>query len=71
MRIGIATGAAYGANLKGKLIRYKNFFHKENHMIFDTTRLTDSVSLLTKEGFELRHECFEHAPIAPEEVTEE
>ncbi len=40
-------------------------------MIFDTTHLTDSVSLLTKEGFEVRHECFEHAPIAPEEVTEE
>ena len=26
----------------------------------DTTHLTDSVSLLTKEGYELRHEYFEH-----------
>lgn len=33
-------------------------------MIFDTTHPT-------KEGFEVRHECFEHAPVAPEEVTEE
>ena len=42
-------------------------------MIFDTTHLTDSVSLLTKDRFELRHECFEHGTISevPEEVTEE
>ena len=39
-------------------------------MIFDTTHLTDSVSLLSKEGFEVRHECFEHEA-TPEEVTEE
>lgn len=36
------------------------------------THLTDSVSLLTKEGFEVRHECFEHeAAPEPEEVIEE
>ena len=40
-------------------------------MIFDTTHLTDSVSMLSKEGFEVRHEWFEHAPVAPEEVVEE
>ena len=28
----------------------------------DSTHLTDAVTLLTKEGFELRHECFEHEP---------
>lgn len=39
----------------------------------DTTHLTDSVTMLTKEGFELRHEVFLHdAPApAPETETEE
>ena len=35
---------------------------------------TDSVTMLTKEGFELRHEVFLHdapAPAEPEEVVEE
>ena len=37
----------------------------------DTTHLTDSVTMLTKEGFELRHEVFLHdAPEPTEEVTE-
>ena len=48
----------------------KEFFRQAGQAV-DTTHLTDSVSLLSKEGFEVRHECFEHAPIAPEEVTEE
>ena len=39
----------------------------------DTTHLTDSVTMLTKEGFELRHEVFLHdAPTPePEEMSEE
>lgn len=36
----------------------------------DTTHLTDSVTMLTKEGFELKHEVFLHdAPV--EEPVEE
>ena len=31
----------------------------------DTTHLTDSVTMLTKEGFELRHEVFLHDAPAP------
>ena len=48
----------------------KEYFRQAGQAV-DTTHLTDSVSLLSKEGFEVRHACFEHAPIAPEEVTEE
>lgn len=32
----------------------------------DSTHLTDAVSLLTKQGFELRHEYFTHPAIEPE-----
>ena len=32
----------------------------------DTTHLTDSVTMLTKEGFELKHEVFLHDAPAPE-----
>ena len=48
----------------------KEYFRQAGQAV-DTTHLTDSVSLMTKEGFEVRHECFEHPPVAPEEVTEE
>lgn len=37
----------------------KEFFRQAGQAV-DTTHLTDSVSLLTKEGFEVRHEFFEH-----------
>lgn len=49
----------------------KGFF-RECGKAVDSTHLTDSVSLLTKEGFELRHETFTHdAPaVVPEEVVE-
>lgn len=48
----------------------KEFFREAGQAV-DTTHLTDSVTMLTKEGFELRHEVFLHdAPVA-EEVTEE
>ena len=47
----------------------KEFFRQAGQAV-DTTHLTDSVTMLTKEGFELRHEVFLHdAPT--EEVTEE
>ena len=49
----------------------KEFFRQAGQAV-DSTHLTDSVSLLTKEGFELRHEFFTHeAPAPVEEVTEE
>ena len=52
----------------------KNFFKQAGQAV-DTTHLTDSVTLLTKEGFEVRHEVFLHdaptpAPEAVEETTE-
>ena len=37
----------------------KDFFREAGKAV-DSTHLTDSVSLLTKEGFELRHETFAH-----------
>ena len=50
----------------------KEFFRQAGQAV-DTTHLTDSVTILTKEGFELRHEVFLHdAPTpGPEEVNEE
>ena len=49
----------------------KEFFRQAGQAV-DTSHLTDSVTLLTKEGFELRHEVFLHdAPqTEPEEVSE-
>ena len=37
----------------------KEFFRQAGQAV-DSMHLTDSVSLLTKEGFEVRHEYFEH-----------
>ena len=43
----------------------KEFFRQAGQAV-DTTHLTDSVSMLTKEGFELKHEVFLHDAPAPE-----
>lgn len=48
----------------------KNFFKQAGQAV-DTTHLTDSVTLLTKEGFEVRHEVFLHDAPTPEVETEE
>lgn len=50
----------------------KEFFRQAGQAV-DTTHLTDSVTMLTKEGFELRHEVFLHDAPAPEpeEVSED
>lgn len=57
----------------------KDYFREVGKAV-DSTHLTDSVSLMTKEGFEVKHECFFHAPEPtpepepepePEEPTEE
>lgn len=37
-------------------------YFREVGKAVDSTHLTDSVSLMTKEGFELKHEVFEHEP---------
>lgn len=47
----------------------KEFFRQAGQAV-DTTHLTDSVTMLTKEGFELRHEVFLHDAPAPAEVEE-
>ena len=49
----------------------KEFFREAGQAV-DTTHLTDSVTMLTKEGFELKHEVFLHdAPAPTPEVVEE
>lgn len=52
----------------------KDFFRQAVQAV-DTTHLTDSVTMLTKEGFEVRHEVFLHDPQpetpTPEEPVEE
>ena len=48
----------------------KEFFRQAGQAV-DTTHLTDSVTMLTKEGFELRHEVFLHDAPAPAPEPEE
>ena len=48
----------------------KEFFREAGQAV-DTTHLTDSVTMLTKEGFELKHEVFLHEAPVTEEVTED
>ena len=47
----------------------KEFFRLCGQAV-DSAHLRDSVALLTAQGFELKHETFEHAPVIeePEEV---
>lgn len=40
-------------------------FFREAGQAVDTTHLTDSVTVLTKEGFEVKHEVFLHEAPAP------
>lgn len=48
----------------------KEFFRQAGQAV-DTTHLTDSVTMLTKEGFELKHEVFLHSAPEPEPEPEE
>lgn len=73
VRITNRLDGTFGSSVKA----YKNesdalreFFRQAGQAV-DTTHLTDSVTMLTKEGFELKHEVFLHDAPAPEEVTEE
>ena len=43
----------------------KEFFRQAGQAV-DTSHLTDSVTMLTKEGFELKHEVFLHEAPTPE-----
>lgn len=47
----------------------KDYFREAGKAV-DSTHLTDSVSLLTKEGFELKHEAFNHDAPTPEPEPE-
>lgn len=47
----------------------KEFFRQAGQAV-DTSHLTDSVTMLTKEGFELRHEVFLHDAPTTEETEE-
>lgn len=47
----------------------KEFFRSAAAAV-DSDNLTDAVSLLTKEGFEVRHEYFTHPAVAPEPTPE-
>ena len=47
----------------------KEFFRQAGQAV-DTTHLTDSVTMLTKEGFELKHEVFLHDAPAPQPEPE-
>lgn len=56
------TDGTIGSSVKGyenENEAIKEFLRQAGQAV-DTTHLTDSVSLLTKEGYELRHEYFEH-----------
>ena len=74
VRITNRTDGTFGNSVKayeteGEAL--KEFFREAGQAV-DTTHLTDSVTMLTKEGFELRHEVFLHdpAPVVEEPVEE-
>jgi len=62
----------YGSSIKAyktEAEAKKEFFRQAGQAV-DTTHYTDSVTLLTKEGFELLHEVFLHDAPVEEEVEE-
>lgn len=74
VRVTNRTDGTFGNSVKAyetESEALKEFFREAGQAV-DTTHLTDSVTMLTKEGFELRHEVFLHDAPAPEpeEVTE-
>ena len=76
VRITNRVDGSFGNNVKAyenEADAMKEYFRQAGQAV-DTTHLTDSVTMLTKEGFELRHEVFLHEAPAPEpepEPTEE
>ena len=72
VRITNRTDGTYGNSVKAyenEPEALKEFFREAGQAV-DTTHLTDSVTMLSKEGFELRHEVFIHDAPAPEEGTD-
>ena len=70
VRITIRTVGTAGKTVKEyetEAEALKEFFRQAGQAV-DTSHLTDSVTLLTKEGFELRHEVFIHEAPAEEPV---
>ena len=66
-----ATFGSFAHQFENEEEALKDYF-RECGKAVDSTHLTDSVSLLTKEGFELRHETFIHEPAPkPEPAPEE
>ena len=74
VRVTNRVDGTFGNSVKGYEAEpeaLKEFFRQAGQAV-DTTHLTDSVTMLTKEGFELRHEVFVHDTPTPEpeEVAE-
>ena len=73
VRITNRTDGTFGNSVKAyetESEAMKEYFRQAGQAV-DTTQLTDSVSLLTKEGFELKHEVFFHDAPAPEPEAEQ
>lgn len=74
VRITNRVDGTYGNSVKAyeaEADALREFFRQAGQAV-DTTHLTDSVTMLTKEGFELKHEVFIHdAPVPEEETPEE
>lgn len=76
VRVTNRTDGTFGNSVKAyenEADALKEFFREAGQAV-DTTHLTDSVTMLTKEGFEVRHEVFLHdapAPVVEEEPIEE
>lgn len=73
VRITNRTDGTFGNSVKAYETEpeaLKEFFRQAGQAV-DTTHLTDSVTMLTKEGFELKHEVFLHdAPTSEPEEDE-
>ena len=77
VRVTNRTDGTFGNSVKAyetEAEALKEFFRNAGQAV-DTTHFTDSVTMLSKEGFELRHEVFLHdvpaSEVEPvEEVTE-
>ena len=73
VRITNRTDGTFGNSVKAYEVEadaMKEYFRQAGQAV-DTTHLTDSVSLLTKEGFELKHEVFMHDAPEPEPEVEQ
>ena len=71
VRVTNRTDGTFGNSVKAyeaEADALREFFRQAGQAV-DTTHLTDSVTMLTKEGFELKHEVFVHD--APEPATDE